>query len=306
MPPWSWPSTSSGLRMRAGVVDGDDAARAATWPVSVSTSTTATWAPNGNVGAPGLKSSSIASSPGGRRRRARRRARPTTWPTAGVPATWKRPRSVVEHDVGGGRPRAASAASSLPARRPRSAALVTAAPPCCSEREPSCRAARDEVGVAVTTVDRRPSGCRAVARRASTTRSAWPWPCGEVPVCTVAPPSAVTSTSPYSRLGDAVRDLDVDAQADAELARVAAPRGGAACSARSVVRSPAASSARSSALLVVAAVVARRRWRVVYGNASARDQVPAAHLGRVHADLGGEQVDRALDRRRRLGRPAPR
>ena len=42
--------------------------------------------------------------------------------------------------------------------------------------------------------------------------------------------------------------------------------------------------------------------RVAIGEPSA-DQVAPPHLGRVHADLGGEEVDRPLDRGRGLGPP---
>ena len=73
----------------AGVVDGDEAHAARPRPVSVSTSTTATWAPNGNVAPTGLEvvidrqrvAVVAAATP----------ARPTCDRSAGVPATWKRP-----------------------------------------------------------------------------------------------------------------------------------------------------------------------------------------------------------------------
>src|SRR3954466_10423860 len=61
IPPWRWPSTSSGLRITPQS-STHTIRTSRTLPVSVSTSTTATCAPNGQVGDGGLKSSSIASS----------------------------------------------------------------------------------------------------------------------------------------------------------------------------------------------------------------------------------------------------
>src|SRR3954469_5101474 len=67
MPPWRWPSTSSGLRITPQS-STQTIRTSLTLPVSVSTSTTATWTPNGHVGDGRLKSSSIARP---RRRRAK-------------------------------------------------------------------------------------------------------------------------------------------------------------------------------------------------------------------------------------------
>ena len=106
-----------------------------TLPVSVSTSTTARWAPNGQVGEAGLKSSSIASSP--RRSSAAsevaRSAHETVRP--GTPATWKTPRSASRR-MSAGLASSAFAASSLPLSATLIAAPLIAAPPAWSEREP--------------------------------------------------------------------------------------------------------------------------------------------------------------------------
>src|SRR5919205_1050722 len=48
IPPWRWPSTSSGLRITPQS-STHTIRTSRTLPVSVSTSTTATWAPNGDV-----------------------------------------------------------------------------------------------------------------------------------------------------------------------------------------------------------------------------------------------------------------
>ena len=113
--------------------------RARPRPVSVSTSTTATWAPNGNVGARAPRSRRLdrQRSPPRRRRAAARSAHVL----AHAPAC--RPRGTrrlgVEHDVGGGRPRAASAASCRACstssigrlvRRRRRPAAASASPSC--------------------------------------------------------------------------------------------------------------------------------------------------------------------------------
>ena len=99
-------------------------------------------------------------------------------------------------------------------------------------------------------------------------------------------------------LGSRVRDLDVRADADAELldrAVGAPPRllGAQLVETGSVER-------QVERALVVAGVVGRARGRRV-GERIARDQVAPPHLDRVEADLGREQVDRPLDRLARLG-----
>ena len=93
--------------------------------------------------------------------------------------------------------------------------------------------------------------------------------------------------------GDAVGDLDVDGEADAELARAASLAPPRLIGAQpSVVRGLEQPLERPG---VVAGVVDRpHRGGVREGVAG--HQVDAPHLGRVHADLGGEEVDRALDR----------
>ena len=84
-----------------------------------------------------------------------------------------------------------------------------------------------------------------------------------------------------------------------EQTRVARARGARPALLRSVSY-PAACRTRSSAASYVAAVVGgtgRRREREPVG----RHEVHAPHVGRIEADLRGEDVDDALDRRRRFG-----
>ena len=94
-------------------------------------------------------------------------------------------------------------------------------------------------------------------------------------------------------------DLDVGGQADAELLGVTAgPRCAAAprAAGRSPPRpAPCPAPPRSRPVSYRAPVLVWKR-ELVRG-----DEVAPPDLGRVHADLGGEQVDRALDGRRGLG-----
>src|SRR3954449_10432226 len=86
IPPWRWPSTSSGLRITPQS-STHTIRTSRTLPVSVSTSTTATCAPTGQVGDGGLKSSSIARQGGGRTegRGRRRRLKPPPQRELGEP-----------------------------------------------------------------------------------------------------------------------------------------------------------------------------------------------------------------------------
>ena len=93
-------------------------------------------------------------------------------------------------------------------------------------RSAGAPAARHERGVGLDERDLVERDAEPVARRASRTPSAWPWPCPDVPAAMVAVPSACTVTEPYSSAA-ARRDLDVDADPDAELHAVARrPPGG--------------------------------------------------------------------------------
>ena len=97
--------------------------------------------------------------------------------------------------------------------------------------------------------------------------------------------------------GHAARDLDVHAHADAELDGVAAlaPSG--------LVGPELGVAGRVERLVegrLVVADVVRLADHGRVGLEELRDEVRAPHVGRVLADLGGEQVHRPLDRRRRF------
>ena len=258
MPPWRWPSTSSGLRIVPQSSTHTIRSRR-TLPVSVSTSTTARCAPNGQVGDAGLKSSSIASSA--------RRSSPSSEVAScahetvrvGTPATWKTPRSASSW-MSAGLASSSIAASSLPLSATLIAAPLIAAPPACSEREPyvpvprgirsvSPWLDRDRVERQAEPVrdEHRERGLVALAGRP------------EARCARSRRPSAVICDAAPLRLGEAVRDLDVDAQPDAHLARHRRAARRRSCSARSVgvVRALEQQVERAG---VVAAVVAARRW----------------------------------------------
>ena len=106
-----------------------------TWPVSVSTSTTATWAPNGNVGAAGLEArrrSAAARRCSATPRRQSAHDRRHGRRAGDVEARRRRVSSTMSASSAS----SASAASALAMSTSSTAALSTAAPPCCSEREP--------------------------------------------------------------------------------------------------------------------------------------------------------------------------
>jgi hypothetical protein len=98
----------------------------------VSTSTTATWQPNGKVGPPAVNVSAALRPPSAAVAAA---MSAQVWVTAGVPATWNTPRSVSSTT-------SAASASSNPAAICRadstraSAVTWTAVPPCWSDRDP--------------------------------------------------------------------------------------------------------------------------------------------------------------------------
>ncbi len=129
---------------------------------------------------------------------------------------------------------------------------------------------------------------------------ACPCPCGDVPVSTVTVPSGCTSTAASSLNAAPAGDLDEHRDADAELHRVATLAPGGLLGAQTGVARRLQH--RVERLLVLAGVVGRP----ALGDQRERlglQQVAAAHLGRVHADLGGEEVHRALDRRGGLRAP---
>ena len=101
-----------------------------------------------------------------------------------------------------------------------------------------------------------------------------------------------------AELGAEAGPLDVAAEPEPELHDVAA------VAARRLVGAQLVVAGVGQALLqrreVLAGVVVGARDRLVR---ELGDEVAAADLGRVHADLGGEHVDRALDQRGRLRAP---
>ena len=184
-------------------------ARSSTLPVSGSTSTTATWAPNGNVGA-GRLEVLLDDELGGRRP-----ARPRSCETAGVPTTWKRPASItMSSRVGLERRRPRPPSPARPARRPRRARprrpAAASASPSCRRRAARGRCRRGR---------RRPGRARCPAGRPR----AWRWRCA-------APGRAATSRCStdgravglhpdrpvLDRGAAAGGDLDVRRHADAE------------------------------------------------------------------------------------------
>ena len=100
--------------------------------------------------------------------------------------------------------RSAGAASSVAAARSLATssssrdACCTAAPPSCSDREPpvpppfGTRSVSPHLTV-IFSIGMPSSSLTSIAHTVW-----WPWPCGEVPVSTVAVPSGWTSTVPFS------------------------------------------------------------------------------------------------------------
>ena len=293
-PPCCWPATISGFTIRPQ-------SSTATWrsgvtcPVSVSTSTIETWAPNGNVAPSWVKSrvdaepavvlvgvrpraraSEIRPRPARRRRRSRRRRA-------------RCPR---------GRPRASGPPRARAWSRISSAALPTALPPSCSEREPPvpppvrhdsrCRTGRSGSSR---------SGCRGGRRRSSRTTWRGPgraptcrpsrWPSRPSWICTEPnsePPKPVISTYVATPMPSSLRLAGLDA----------APLLGAR---RVDVGDPQRLLERE---LVVADVVGLAGQGLV-GERVLGDQVAAPDLLGQDAELLGGQVDDPLDRGGRLG-----
>ena len=238
------------------------------------------------------------------RPRARRRsrpgpARPTTWSTPGSRRTTEAPAAPCRARCRWDWPRAGRRPAGGPARPPARRPGRRRTPPDWSDLDPKVPTpSRHPVGVAVDDLHVPRSGCRAGPPRAWPTRSRGPGRAARCRCRTRAVPSARTSTEPNSLPRDAVRDLDVGRQPDARAGarapdsrrRAAPPAARVAGRGQHPVERP----------LVVAEVVGGA------GGGGERepvlpDQVLAAHLGRVHADLGGEHVHHPLDRRRRLG-----
>jgi len=190
MPPCRWPSASSGLSTVPA--SSTVTSRPSTaLPVSVSTSTTATCAPNGNV-EPGAPNTARTTS----RSRPARLASDTA--ASGSPAT-------ANADRARSKTRSADLTSSETAARCR-ATSSRSRDACCTAAPPSCRLREPPVPP--------PSGIRSVSPHvtvisstgmpstslASMAHAVWcPWPCGDVPVKIVARPSGWTSTVAFSR-----------------------------------------------------------------------------------------------------------
>ena len=222
------------------------------------------------------------------------------WATAGVPATWKAPRSVSSTT-------SATSASSSPAAIVLGglderlggdvdgrAALL--------ERPRAHRPAPGghEVGVAPDHVDlvHRDAGVGRGDHRPR--RDVTLAVRGGAGVDDGAAVLAQLDAGVLVELGSAARDLDVHAHADAELLGVPAGPAGRLLGAQVGVAGGAESVVERR--LVVADVVRLadgRRVRLL----ELGDQVAPAHVDGVHADLGREQVHGPLDGGRRLGSP---
>ena len=165
--------------------------------MTTSTSTTLTWAPNGNEAPLPLYTVSIVS---GSSDCEPAESSAQVFDTVGVPATWKAPASLSSTMSASSASRS-SAANFWAFSTSSWAALLTADPPCWSEREPMVPP---------------PDGTRSVSPQTSVMRSigmpvcsvviidqavSWPWPCGDVPVYTVADPSSCTSILALSPAG---------------------------------------------------------------------------------------------------------
>ena len=176
IPPWIWPSTIIGL----STVPASSTAtcrRSTTLPVSVSTSTTATWAPKGNVGCRRLE---VADRPIRGCAGSGRRGRPSRPTRLGEPATWKRAAPRVEHDVVDrgleqvGHLVTGRIDQLLPTRPPR------ATPATCTDREPTVRPPTGTWSVSPCTTSTSSIGTPVGRRRSSSRscrgpgRTAWP------------------------------------------------------------------------------------------------------------------------------------
>ncbi len=273
--------------------------RSSTAPVSVSTSTTATCAPKGNVGASALKTSSARNSS----------SRPSAWRPAASsrPGDGGRGRADhveaagahVEHDVVDVRLELLSGqlarALGHPMRRLRGRDAADLG---------RLRAVRAHtlphlVGVSLDDAhrfEREPEPVRDDHRE----RRLVPLSVRERSGAQDGLAFGRDLDRPELRLHQAVRDLDVDADADAQRDRVArlappsllvAERPVAGRLEREVERS-----------LVVARVVVRARGGGE-GERISGDEIATPHLGGVEPELGGEEIHGPLDRLRRLRSP---
>ena len=219
----------------AAVVHGDVAAAAATRPVSRSTSTTAMWAPNGNVASPWSKR---ARRPASRRRPSPRGPPGQLAPVEGGRRDAGHPDRAgvdVDHDVGDVGLEQASR-QLLGLLDERLGGPVHGRP--AELQRPRTRPCRRRVGtrsVSPSTSRIRSTGMPVWSWTSMANAVWWPWPWENVPARTVAEPSSWTSTAPNSLVAAAGGDLDVGADTDAER-RCRSPRSRrSACSRRSCV-----------------------------------------------------------------------
>ncbi len=190
MPPCRWPSASSGL-ITVPASSTVTTRRSTALPVSVSTSTTATCAPNGNVG-PGALNTARTSS------RSRVASLASGTATSGSPATANE-LVPVSKTRSAGLASSSSAARCLASSSRSRDACRTAEPPCCRLREPPVPPPSGirSVSPHFTVILSMGMPSSSLASMAQTV--AWPCPCGEVPVKMVAVPSGCTSTVAFSR-----------------------------------------------------------------------------------------------------------
>ena len=202
-PPCCWPATSSGLTRVPQSSTATWRSRS-TSPVSGSTSTTAMWAPKGNVAPPWSKSSWAA-----------RPSVPSSWSTAsgasaaaaassaqlsaraGTPATPRPPSSCDDDVVGGGLEQVGGQRRGPWPARPR----WRAAPPTRRSAASGSRRCRRPVRTWSVSDWTRLIRSTGMPRRSATIMAnvvAWPWPWADVPAVTMAEPSGWTSTAAYS------------------------------------------------------------------------------------------------------------
>ena len=167
--------------------------RSVTWPVSVSTSTTARWAPNGKVGCGALKSLS-----------------PDQWLTVGggdvCPADGRRRRAGdveragvgVEHHVFDGGLEQVGCPFDEQRRRASPAAITIDEPATCTERDPTVSPPDGTSSVSPWTTSTASIGTPRRSAMIIFHVVTCPCPYGVAPVNTRSRPSANSCTAPYS------------------------------------------------------------------------------------------------------------
>ena len=178
-----------------------------------------------------------------------------------------------------------------------SAALATALPPSCSDREPPVPPPRGTRAVSDWTNRIDSMG---MPRRSATIMAndvGWPWPCPDVPTLMVAVPSSWISTAPYSLPPPpAVTSTYEATPMPRSCGRPAPGEPPARPAAR---RSPTTRTASRSASGVVAAVVGDAHERRVREHVVV-EEVLEAQLDGIDAELVGGDVHDPLEHGRRL------